>query len=106
MKTKQFNSIVDERIAYIKASLKSKGNEYAPNDDRLENFRVAANLNGQSMAQALWGMATKHIVSVATMVVSRKRYPKAVWVEKLGDCINYMILLYAVVIEEAKEKKA
>jgi hypothetical protein len=98
MTNQQFQAVLDNRIALIRLTLENKAKEYAT-DDRLHNFRKAAALRGTTLAQALMGMQIKHLVSVIDMVDSGKKYPQSLWSEKLGDAINYFILLEAIVSE-------
>ena len=81
----------------------SKGKEYSPGEDRLQNFKEAGTLQGISPEQALFGMLAKHLVSLAEMcraVTERPGYsPQAVWEEKLTDAHNYLFLLEALLKE-------
>ena len=72
--------------------LKEKAEGYSTDD-----FRVAAGLQGCSVTQALAGMMTKHTVSVYDMINSGQSYAPAVWDEKIGDLINYLLLLRVAV---------
>ena len=107
MKNKEFNKILAERIKQIKIVLQSKGNEYSTGHDRLHSFKVAARINDITPAQALWGMATKHYVSIRDLVKDPYNVPtEKVINEKLGDMINYFILLEAIFKEPLfKESK-
>lgn len=82
--------------------LVNKAKEYAPGKDRLSNFKKAAALQGISSEQALFGMLTKHLVSLAEMACDPNNTPspRAMWEEKLTDAINYLHLLEAVVAEK------
>ena len=82
--------------------LGSKGKEYAPGEDRLSNFKKAANLQGLSPEQALFGMLAKHLVSLAEMVGAQDgtSFAREVWHEKLTDSINYLFLLEAIIHEK------
>jgi hypothetical protein len=51
------------------------------------------------MQEALWGMALKHLISVMDLVAGRLPASKATVDEKVGDLINYLILLEAVFAE-------
>lgn len=99
MTNEDFDKIVEERIEQIKTVLTAKAQEYATNDDRLHNFKVAARIDNTTPAKALWGMALKHLVSITDMIESDKKYPQKVVDEKCGDMINYLILLEALFIE-------
>ena len=77
--------------------LKEKAEGHSTDEDVLHNFRVAAGLQGCSVTQALAGMMTKHTVSVYDMINSGQSYAPAVWDEKIGDLINYLLLLRVAV---------
>ena len=103
MTNKEFNNVVRHRINLIKNTLYNKGIEYTSNnEDRLINFTIAANFQGITRKQALMGMLAKHLSSLEQMVRMDKKlsYANNVWEEKLGDAINYLILLEAMVYEE------
>lgn len=53
--------------------------------------------------QALLGMLSKHLISVSDMCVSGS-YSKQLWTEKITDSINYLLLLKAMVEEEARRE--
>ena len=59
------------------------------------------------MPQALVGMMTKHTVSVYDMVNGGQAYASDKWDEKIGDLINYLLLLRVAVkgcgLEEPRE---
>jgi hypothetical protein len=95
----EFQAVFNRQVKQCGAKLLEKSAEYATEEDKLHNFKVAATLNGETPEQALWGMQTKHIVSISDMVQSGKQFPKEVWDEKLGDFINYAILLRAQIFE-------
>ena len=92
----EFETILKERLGKIQSVLGSKAKEYAQNGDRLYNFRLAATINETTMEKALWGMATKHLVSVMDLVEGRLSITEPMVNEKIGDMINYLILLEAV----------
>lgn len=106
MKQEEFiDQIVNKRIEHCKALLLGEKNaEYSRGNDRLHNFKVAAAMDGESPAKALWGMWKKHIVSVRDIVSDMEAgiLPSKQKVEdKMSDMINYALLLEAV-IEEAR----
>jgi len=100
MKEKEFQSIFNDQVTYSERMLFRKGLEYSTEDDRLHNFKVAAALQGETQIQALGGMMAKHIVSIYDMIGSNKTYSTEMWDEKIGDAINYLVLLKAILIEE------
>jgi hypothetical protein len=99
MKTTDFNKLVEARIAKIKAVLQRKAVEYAGKDDRLYNLKRAADILRQSPPQALAGMWAKHLVSVLDMIEGKLPATTTMIDEKIGDTINYLILLEALFIE-------
>ena len=101
MNTDDFNKIIHEQIERCEAALCKKADEYAT-DDRLHNFKVAAGLQDCLPTTALAGMMAKHTVSVYDMLrglEEGKSYPLELWDEKIGDSINYLLLLAAAVRE-------
>jgi hypothetical protein len=96
---KQFDEVVDKRLDAIKQTLLIKGKEYRRENDPLHNFRRGSAINVQSEEKVLWGFATKHLVSIIDMVDDIENHgilPKEKMVdEKIGDMINYLILLEA-----------
>lgn len=90
---------LEERFDQIRSVLAHKGSEYVPEDDlnRFHNFNTAAAFNNETPERALWGMLTKHLVSLSDMVQEESvNYPAYVWDEKLGDAVNYLLLLWAM----------
>ena len=97
------------RSAYVQTKEKAEhtthpdehnAEEYASDVDRLSNFKRAARLKGTTLPQAVTGMMVKHTVSVYDMVESGEAFTAAAWDEKIGDHINYLILLKATLIED------
>jgi hypothetical protein len=99
MQQQKFNETLEKRLNLCKNVLTAKATEYAT-EVRLHNFKVAAYLQNCKPTKALFGMFAKHIISLADMCISEKDYPIELWNEKIGDSINYLLLLNALVIEE------
>ena len=97
--TIHFNQVLAKTHARMDAVLKSKATEYAHGGDRLSNFKDAAELNGCTPEQALWGFVTKHIIALKDFIKSGETRPLEQWEEKIGDIQNYMVLLEAIVSE-------
>lgn len=101
MKTERFEKIIEHRLKVCTDTLIVKAKEYVKNEDRLHNFRVAANTGGNSIKSkeaALWGMANKHLVSVIDIVDDCNKdlnYIPSTYLieEKITDMINYVLLL-------------
>lgn len=107
MTHEEFGKLFEARVKKSRETLVTKAQEYATDNDRMHNFRVAAALRGTTIEDALWGMAAKHIVSVSDMVrkttipgdqtICSNLPDLEQWDEKLGDALNYMFLLDAVI---------
>lgn len=95
-----FNNLVKMRKVKISNTLTCKGKEYANEKDRLAHFKRAARLTNKTPAEALWGIAIKHLLSVIDMVEGRTEPNSLMIDEKIGDMINYLILLEAILKEE------
>ena len=103
MTTNKFNEVISDRIQKCLDTLGVKANEYAT-DDRLHNFKVAGEIQNCTPIKALGGMMCKHTVSVYDLInefENGKKIPIDLWNEKIGDSINYLLLLTAL-IEESK----
>lgn len=99
MKTDQFNHIIESQQKLCMDILITKAKEYAT-EDRLHNFKVAAELQMTTPINALAGMLSKHTVSIYDMCRSGRSYPQEIWDEKITDHINYLLLLKALTVEE------
>lgn len=103
-----FGNSISEMVEKSIDTLIKKGKSYSSDEDRLHNFRVAAALQGISEKEALAGMLAKHLVSVFDMVKTDETRPRpyssTVWDEKIGDAINYLLILRAMVDIEREER--
>ena len=95
----EFDMLVQKTLNHALETLLSKEREYAT-DDRLHNFKVAAQVQDKTPIQALAGMMAKHTVSIYDMCEDGN-YPLRILDEKIGDHINYLLLLRALVQERA-----
>ena len=116
MKAKDFEEIVAMRIANILKTLSEKGDEYSEEkEDRLHNFKKAGEILEITPESALLGMQAKHVVSILDLIdtvdnIKEDEYldiSKEYISEKIGDTINYYILLEALLYEriEIQEKE-
>jgi hypothetical protein len=94
-----FDDIVYKRIEKIKTVLAGKAKEYAKGD-RLYNFKRAAKILNSTPESALLGMLMKHLVSVIDLVEGEDSPELDLVNEKIGDAINYLILLEAIFTEK------
>lgn len=101
MNGKTFDEVVRQQLEKCASLLISKGEEYSLDSDRLLAFKRAAKIQGESPKQALCGMMAKHTVSIYDMCMSGEKFSDERWEEKITDSINYLLLLRAIVKEEA-----
>jgi len=106
MYSNQFDYLYNQVMEHVKVLLLNKAKEYAPNKDRLENFKQGANLTHLTPAQTCWAYQSKHIASISQMVFQSDPVEFNYALEKIGDNIAYSILLLANLIEEGKVKEA
>lgn len=100
MNEKQFEKHVDERIELIRDVLQIKAKEYRKNNNPFHNFDRAAAMNQCTPERALMGMLAKHQISVLDLVddIDDGKLPNRDLVsEKIGDHINYLILLEGLI---------
>ena len=103
MNQESFSQILEARLKKIKDTLALKSKEYA-REDRLHNFKQAASFLGTTPEKALWGFSAKHIISIQDMIndlSTGKEHSIAMWEEKIGDAINYLFLLEALIKEKS-----
>lgn len=113
MTEEKFNEILNNRLEQICTVLGIKAKEYVRNNDRLHNFNKASSITGEIREKVLWnGFALKHLVSVMDMLddIQKDKIPNTETVdEKIGDLINYLILLECCIKEriqwEEEDKK-
>lgn len=103
MNAPDFSRLLHQRLEKIKGTLSSKRMEYAPDEDVLHNFKKGATLNGTTPEQTLRGYLTKHLVSVFDMIeniaAGNVGPDEKLIDDKVGDCINYFILLEGLLVE-------
>ncbi len=106
MKYDRFNEVLETTIKKCIDTLSVKSNEHAT-EDRLHNFKVAAEIQNCTPITALAGMMAKHTVSVYDLIKKQENgfvVSREMWDEKIGDSINYLILLSALVQERFDEE--
>jgi hypothetical protein len=102
MSPEDFDKLVVERCDKIRQTLVMKSKEYSRNGDRLWNFNRGAAISGISRERALHGFMLKHFISYLDILddIDKGNIPSNDTVdEKVGDIINYFILLEASIKE-------
>lgn len=108
MTDKEFLLLLERRLTLTSNVLGKKAGEYARGDDRLHNFKRVSEIKRITPAAACIDGFCKHLVSILDMVddLDRgKRWTRDMWEEKVGDAINYLILLEALVKEDIHESE-
>lgn len=110
MKTENFDKVIEKALSSSREVLIEKAKEYAKNDNRLHNFEKAARMSGNTREECLWGFALKHLVSVTDIIEGMSKdecyVPKQELVrEKIGDSINYLLLLEACIEDRRNTQK-
>ena len=98
MPTISTHQIMAERLAYIQNVLLSKGKEYG-SVDRLHNFRRAARISGGDMVSCAKMFQLKHLISIEDLLTSKLEATREMINEKVGDAINYEVLMRAIQME-------
>ena len=91
-----FDRVVEERLAKIKHLMLVKSKEYVRDNNPFHNFDRGAEYTGETPEDYLYGLMTKHLVSIKDMVddLYEGKDPSIKYLEeKIGDGINYLMLL-------------
>lgn len=108
MNSQDFDQIVTDRCDKIKQTLSIKAKEYVRGDDRLHNFNRGAAIAGISREKVLKGFLLKHEISLLDILddVDKGYLPSEELInEKIGDIINYYILLEVSIRERINTGK-
>lgn len=91
--------------------LAAKSAEYSTDDDKLHNFKRSAELVNESgaasstAAKECAAFLRKHLISIFDLVEQPERITQHMIDEKIGDAVNYLILLEAIMTEGLAEKR-
>ena len=102
MNQNTFNDLLEQRLESIKKTLYDKGKEYSRGFNVFHNFIQAGKKLNCSKEKALMGMMTKHLVSIDDLVNTAESddiIKEETVREKIGDTINYLILLEAMLLD-------
>jgi hypothetical protein len=87
-----------------KKVLIKKGTEYSTDDDKLHNFKQAAEISGHTPVHCAEMFQLKHTTSINDMLNNmRNKKTKEMLNEKFVDYINYCVLIAALKKEEAND---
>jgi hypothetical protein len=111
MTRKQFvEDVVQRRIQLIKDVLQSKNEEYAGQEDVFKAFTESLPLSFHDTKQAVaWEFMVKHLQSIKMIIETKAKKGKLpdekVLEEKIGDAINYLILIEGMFKEDMEPLK-
>jgi uridine kinase len=106
MTRKEFvEDVVQRRVQLIKAVLETKNSEYADKDDVFKAFTESIPLSFHDTKQAVaWEFMVKHLQSIKMIIeakASTGHIPDEKLIEeKIGDAINYLILIEGMFKED------
>lgn len=111
MTRKQFvEDVVKRRIQLIQDVLQTKNEEYAGKEDVFKAFTEALPLSFHDTKQAVaWEFMVKHLQSIKTIIEAKSKSgiipDEKLLEEKIGDAINYLILIEGMFKEDMEPRK-
>lgn len=107
MKRDEFIKSTEDALEQLMKILNYKGREYSTIDNTFANFENAVGISMCNTREGvLWHYMLKHVVSIKDMVQElelggqfSKNYTEDYVNEKIGDNINYLLLLRAMLLE-------
>ena len=111
MTRKQFvQDVVQRRVQLIQDVLQSKNEEYAGQEDVFKAVTESLPLSFHDTKQAVaWEFMVKHLQSIKMIIEARSKSGKIpdekVLEEKIGDAINYLILIEGMFKEDMEPRK-
>jgi len=101
MNLENFNQLLEDRFEKTRSILIEKNKEYGLTEDVLHSFRKQADFSLHNTGPSVcWELMVKHLYSVRKMVTDFEATgmppTEELTNEKIGDTINYLILLEAM----------
>jgi hypothetical protein len=93
-----------QRIKSIRSVIKEKGKQYGSDRDRLYQLNKAAMLLGKTPKQVCLSYMSKHLTALMCWIEEDSDISIEQWEEKIGDSINYLIILETLVKKETKNE--
>ena len=98
---------MEERFNKTRQVLANKAKEYA-RGDRLSNFKKAAFALSCTPEEECVNLWLKHVISIVDLVQDLGKgniVAQAMWEEKIGDAVNYLILLEGLLADRRASLK-
>lgn len=111
MTRKQFvQDVVQRRVQLIQEVLEHKNSEYADKEDVFKAFTESLPLSFHDTKQAVaWEFMVKHLQSIKMIIEAKAKTGKLpnekVLEEKIGDAVNYLILIEGMFKEDLQPQK-
>ncbi|SRR5574344_207048 len=103
---KSFEGFVKDAFAHCEDVLVTKGSRYCKTgEDRLSSFKIAAEIEFTTPEDVLGSYMVKHTDSIIRLIRNGTDKNDPIWIEKIGDHINYLFLLWALENDSYQEKK-
>jgi len=99
----EFKKLLQDRFRMIDSTFKVKQSEYANQTDVFENIKngVGVSLFNTEPEQVAWSYAAKHLESIMSILkkLPEEKPSKELINEKIGDAINYLIIIEGLLKE-------
>lgn len=96
---KEFEQLFEERIRKCRDILIVKAKEYSTDLDKMRNFNVAGRMLGMAPYKVAFYYMMKHFESFYEIVIEDREVSRELWDEKVGDLLNYIFLIDAMVVK-------
>ena len=93
MNRQRLEQIFENRIAECRETMGMKGKVYATDENRLSNFYAGAELAKLTPQQYAFSLVSKHIIALRDKINADEPMSDEFITEKMGDIINYMVLI-------------
>lgn len=101
MTNKDFSELMEQIFADCVKISKAKGADYTKaSQDALANFKTAGNDVGVDAQRIAWIFMNKHYSAITNYVKSNGQSESEPISERVKDMINYLVLFYALIVEE------
>lgn len=100
MDQQTFDQEVKKQWMRCERVLVKKADHYALDEDRLDQFKKIAVLNNTMPVNACISLMSKHVTKIYDMAEWPDRFKIKDWDESITDCINYLMLLRAIIEED------
>lgn len=102
MNREEFGQIVLTTLEECKSVLDTKRRDYAPDDDRLANFKSVGLMMALEPQTVCLTYLMKHLDAIASHCDSLDLSVEY-FDSRIVDCINYLLLLKAILVEKSDE---